>query len=96
MYIYIIIYIYIDVSFFLESVPALCRFPSGNSLGYVQTVLLFPAAIAWLLLCLAVSKCFPQRFQWKWARTFNAMGALMQVAFNMTLGLSSWLKPLEL
>lgn len=72
----------------LESSHVACIGGASPSFRYIQTVLVFPAAIAWLLLCLALSRCFPQRFQWKWAQTFNTMGALMQVAINMMSSLA--------
>lgn len=72
----------------LESTHVACIGGASPSFRYILTVLVFPAAIAWLLLCLALSRCFPQRFQWKWAQTFNTMWALMQVAINMMSSLA--------
>ena len=66
----------------IDSYGFSCIAGQSEPIRYLLSALIFPTGVAWLALCFAVSKLFPEKHQWEGPKVCSTMGAFLQVGFS--------------
>jgi len=59
-----------------------CIAGQSEPIRYLLSALIFPVGVAWLAICLGVSRLFPKSYRWNGYKVVSCIGTFLQVGFS--------------